>query len=120
MKKLKNILPDLAEVILQSISLHLWYLTPQSIPLALTDEDISADKRSQIASSLLNIPRIEVLPMGKPTFPDLSTWSDQLWSQDKLPDLSTMLGPESWLLFNKLGMGEEDLDWLQSDPLFGI
>ena len=56
--------------------------------------------------------------MGKPTFPDLSTWSDQLWSQDKLPDLSTMLGPESWLLFNKLGMGEEDLDWLKLDPLF--
>ena len=118
MKKLKNILPDLADVILKSISLHLWYLTPQSIPLALTDEDLSADKRSQIASSLMNIPRIEVLPMGKPTFPDLSTWSDQLWSQDKLPDLSTMLGPESWLLFNKLGMGEQDLDWLQSDPLF--
>ena len=28
-----------------------------------------------------------------------------------------MLGPESWLLFNKLGLGAEDLDWLQLDPL---
>ena len=56
--------------------------------------------------------------MGKPAFPDLSTWSDKLWSEDKLPELSTMLGPGSWLLFNKLGMSEEDLDWLEMDPLF--
>ena len=55
--------------------------------------------------------------MGKPTFPDLSTWSNRLWVKDKLPDLSTMLGPESWLLFNKLRMSDEDLDWLQLDPL---
>ena len=117
MKKLKSILPDLAEVILESISLHLWYLTPQSIPLALTDENLSADQRSWIATGLSSIPRMEVLPMGKPTFPNLSTWSDKLWAEDKLPELSTMLGPESWLLFNKLGMGDEDLDWLQLDPL---
>ena len=43
MKKLKGILPDLADVIMESINLHLWYLTPQSIPLALTDENLSAD-----------------------------------------------------------------------------
>ena len=55
--------------------------------------------------------------MGKPSFPDLSSWPDELWVSDRLPELSTMLGPESWLLFNKLGMGDEDLDWLHLDPL---
>ena len=55
--------------------------------------------------------------MGKPSFPDLSSWSDKLWVADVLPELFTMLGPESWLLFNKLGLDEEDLDWLQLVPL---
>ena len=34
-----------------------------------------------------------------------------------MPELSTLLGPESWLLFNKLGLIGEDLDWLVLDPL---
>ena len=93
MKKLQKILPDLAKVILDSISLHLWYLTPQSIPLALTDETLSADQRSWIATGLNSITRLDVIPIGKPSFPDLSTWPDELWAADSLPDFSTMLGP---------------------------
>ena len=116
MKKLKKILPDLADVILESISLHLWYLTPQCIPLALTDETLSADQRSMIGTGLKSIPRLDVLPIGKPSFPDLSTWKERKWARNKLPDLCTMLGPESWLLFNKLGMVGDDLDWLDLDP----
>ena len=117
MKKLQKILPELAEVILASISLHLWYLTPQSIPLALADETLSADQRSWIATGLSSTPRPESHPIGKPTFPDLSTWKDKLWVKDKLPDLSTMLGPGSWLLFDKLELRDDDMAWLQLDPL---
>ena len=117
MKKLQRFLPGPAKVVLASISLHLWYLTPQCIPLALTDESLSVDQRSMIAIGLKNIPRQEVLPMGKPSFPDLSSWPDRCWVRDKLPELSTFLGPESWLLFNKLGLSDDDLDWLQCDPI---
>ena len=117
MKKLQRFLPALAKVVLESISLHLWYLTPQSIPLALADESLSVDQRSSIAVGLSRIPRQEVLPMGKPSFPDLSSWPDRFWVKDKLPELSSMLGPGSWLLFDKLGFTEEDLSWLLLDPL---
>ena len=116
MKKLQRFLPALAKVVLEIISLHLWYLTPQSIPLALADESLSVDQRSSIAVGLSRIPRQEVLPMGKPSFPDLSSWPDRFWVKDKLPELSSMLGPGSWLLFDKLGFTEEDLSWLLLDP----
>ena len=117
MKQYKKFFPDLAGVVLDSISLHLWYLTPQCVPLALTDDNLSPDQRSWIATGLSNIPRQEVLPLGKPSFPDLSSYPDKHWFKGKLPELSTFLGPESWLLFNKLGLSGEDLDWLLLDPL---
>ena len=41
MKKLGEIFPDLSKVVLDSINLHLWYLTPQSVPLSLTDTALS-------------------------------------------------------------------------------
>lgn len=117
MKQYKKYFPDLAGVVLDSISLHLWYLTPQCVPLALIDKNLSADQRSWIATGLSSTPRQEVLPLGKPSFPDLSSYPDKHWNKGKLPELSTMLGPESWLLFNKLGLSGEDLDWLLLDPL---
>ena len=117
MKKVARFFPDLSAVVLESISLHLWYLTPQNIPLALTEEALSADQRSWIATGLSSIPRERALPMGKPVFPDLSSWPDESWVKDKLPELCTMLSPQSWLLFNKLGLSGEDLDWLELDPV---
>ena len=41
MKRLGEIFPDLSKVVLDSINLHLWYLTPQSVPLSLTDTALS-------------------------------------------------------------------------------
>ena len=111
MKKFMEYQPDVATVVLQSINLHLWYITPQSIPLALVDKSISAEKRKSIAVALADIPRPTVLPMGKPSYPDISTWPNQFWISGQLPDLSTMLGPESWLIFNKLGLTDVEWRW---------
>ena len=65
---------------------------------------------------LSNIPRPKILPLGKPSFPDISSHTDRKWLAGKVPDLSTFLGPHSWLLFNKLGLDEVDMDWLEMDP----
>ena len=54
--------------------------------------------------------------MGKPSFSDLSVWPDRLLSSGELPDLSAFLGPESWLLFNKLGFSDVEMEWLMLDP----
>ena len=109
-------IPNLAPIVLQSIFLHLWYITPQSIPLALLDDSLSADERSLLAVGLANTPKPDVFPRGKPLFPDLTSIPDEFWKSGRLPDLSTFLGPESWLIFDRLGLKEADLDWLQLDP----
>ena len=109
-------MPEVARTVLGSILLHLWYITPQGIPLALTDESLGIDQRSKIAVKLCRTPRPVEFPLGKPTFPDLSVFSNRSWLSGKLPDLSSMMGEESWLLFSKLGMTEEDMKWLKHNP----
>ena len=116
MKKLEVILPDLAGVVLKSIFAHLWYLSPQWVPLAIADESLPSDQRSNLAVTLSNIPRPETFPLGKPSFPDLSEVSDNDWSSGRVPNLSSLLGPESWLIFDKLELTESDLKWLSEDP----
>ena len=116
MKRLEKFLPELSAAVLGSINLHLWYLTPQAIVLALVDESLSNDLRSSLAVDLSSIPRSRNLPLGKPVFPDLSSYPKKNWISGCLPDLSTFLGPQSWLIFNKLGLDEEDMMWLEQDP----
>ena len=117
MKRAQRFIPDLAPVVLKSISLHLWYLTPQCVPLALVDETLSGDQRSSLAVGIANTPRPEVYPLGKPSFPDLSSIPDRFWKSGKVPELSSFLGPQSWRMFDKLGLTAEDMDWLELDPV---
>ena len=116
MKKLRKFFSELADVVLQSINLHLWYLTPQAIVFSIVDESLPDDIRSSLAVDLSTIPRSMDMPLGKPSFPDLSSFSEKRWLSGNLPDLSTFLGPQSWLIFNKLGLDEEDMSWLMQDP----
>lgn len=78
MKKFQEFFPDVATTVLDSINLHLWYITPQSIPLALIDEGLAVEQRKNNAQKLSEVARPTVLPMGKPSFPDLSAWPDRL------------------------------------------
>ena len=110
MKRVEKYMPELAQIVLDSISLHLWYITPQSIPLALVDETLTMDQRSMIAVKLLKIPRPAKFALGKPSFPDLSSTPDKSCLRGKLPDLSSFLGPQSWLLFSTLGISDEDME----------
>ena len=116
MKRVQRYMPDVARAVLDSISLHLWYITAPSIPLALVDESVSIDEKSKLAIKLLGFTRPEKFPLGKPSFPDLSSFSDRKWVSGKIPDLSTMMGPESWLIFSKLGMDDKDMEWLEHSP----
>ena len=115
MKRVKKFMPEVAETVLDSISLHLWYIFPMCIPLALVDETLTNDQRGLIAVRLLKTPRPAKFALGKPSFPDLSSFSARSWLAGRLPELSTFLGPESWLIFDKLGLSDEDMDWLQHD-----
>ena len=58
--------PVLAWHLLQSAKLHLWYLTPQMVILALVDEKIEAVEREKIARALHASPR-KAIELGKPS-----------------------------------------------------
>ena len=60
-------------------------------------------------------PRQSAHSLGKPSFPEISSWPKTKWLSDQVPELPSLLGPDRWLLFNKLGLGDEDLE-LQLDP----
>ena len=69
-----------------------------------------------LAVGLSTIPRPVELALGKPSFPDLSSIPDEFWISGQIPELSSFLGPESWLLFNKLDLSDSDMEWLELDP----
>ena len=48
---------EISASVLQSLKRHLWYITPQLIPLALTDEGLEDSSREDIAKAIYSTPR---------------------------------------------------------------
>ena len=97
----------LSFAVLSSVYRHLWYLTPQLIVLALTDKEMEDFSRMAIASALHGQER-QVVKTGKPTFPILAHGATMTRNQ-----MSELVGPESWLLFDLLHLNGPS-DWLLS------
>ena len=64
----KNIDIDIANCVLQSVKRHLWYLTPELVPLSLFDKDVSIEEKQMMASKLTQINVPESFKSGKPSF----------------------------------------------------
>ena len=60
--------PRIAFAVLQSCYRHMWYLTPQMIPIALADKKLEDTSKEQIAKALHSLTRITI-SSGKPAFP---------------------------------------------------
>ena len=93
--------------VLQSVHRHLWYLTPQLIPIALTDPGLEDSSKEMIAKALHSSSQQKICS-GKPTFPTLSHVAGEM--RKNMQDLVT---PDSWLVFQLLGL-EGSQDWLQT------
>ena len=89
-----------------SILRHLWYLTEETVVLALFDGSVSEKDKVEMAQNLLAQPRPEVFQPGRPTFPQPSLLSNST-------TLSPFIGPRTWLLFSLLGGSGL---WLQDHP----
>ena len=107
---------ELANVVIDKMENHFWYLTEEVVPFALFSKlpEMTSDFKQEIASKLLNTPVPERLRMGKPVFRKIS-------SDTSLLDL---IGPESNTLFQCLGISKEWLakplaDW-PSDQEFQV
>lgn len=91
----------LASIVLKSISRHTWYITPRFSIFSIVDEDLEESTRMAIASKLLSSEYPEEFQIGYPELVDL----------ESKPNLTDLIGPESWFVFKVLGI-ETDHTWL--------
>ena len=95
-----------ADACIASCQRHLWYITPQLLPMILCDDGTEPEMRESVAKRLLSIPRHLNIQPGKPTFPHIEVVGNQFHIS------KTMLNEKSWLLFNLLKFSDEDMKWL--------
>lgn len=69
--------------------------------LALADRELEGQEREELALAIYSTPRGEV-QMGHPTFPVLEWLGDE----PRRPRLATLVTPNSWLIFERLGLGQ--------------
>src|SRR6218665_4228795 len=79
---------------------HTWYLTEQRVVFALVDYAVDVEEKVSIIEKLLDQEiHPEFIPR-KPTLPVVT-------KETKLTDL---IGPESWILFQILGVEKKDAE----------
>ena len=93
--------------VLRSAYRHLWYITPQLLPLALTDRELEDSSKEAIARTLHSTERT-ALSTGKPTFPVLPFGP----AAARL-NMASLVSSESWLVLDLLQMTGKQ-DWLTS------
>ena len=99
---------DVAEACLNSCNRHTWYLTPQLVVLCLADSNLPDSERALIGQVLFDTERPARFPSGKPQLSHL-----ELKSFDEIPPLQSFISEESWLMFDLLGL-VDDQEWLQT------
>ena len=87
----------------ESLKRHLWYLTQECIIFSLFDDELADAERRQVADHLLVHPRPPMFATGKPHAPNHNLLTPN-------PQLSSFVGPRSWLLFDLTNVGSQ---WLQ-------
>lgn len=99
---------EVADAAIESCSRHLWYLTGKLVVFSLFDETLAPFWRKLIAMKLVSIERPVVFQPTKPTFPVLSFDANG----SNLSTLPSFVGRRSWLLFDLLKLGAEQVEWM--------
>ena len=86
--------PTIAFHVMQSVSRHLWYITPQLITLALADPGLEDSSKELMAKKLHSCERLEI-STGKPTFPVLGQGTSEIRE-----NLSSLISSKSWLVLS--------------------
>ena len=72
------------------IRLHLWYLTPKLVVLALCDKGLEEKERKEIALTIFAKVKVEKeFETGKPVFPSIG------WGRNGPPAISSFITEES-------------------------
>ena len=102
--KFKEYDPEIAEVALNKLSNHKWYLSQELVVLAALSENTHEDDKSHIAAAILSHTKPLTYTLGRPQFPPVITSASSL---------SDFIGPQSYVMLDLLDMGVE---WLYSPP----
>ena len=108
--KYREVDPELADLALETLDRHRWYLTAQVVPFALFSDNVTEDEKSRMAARLLSLKREDSVSLGLPDFPEV-TAGTELW------DLVTS---KSWDFFdglksNPIWLTQSVSEW-ESDP----
>ena len=94
---------QLAEACLNTMGRHLWYVTEETVTLALFSSKVPDSTKAKMAEKLLIRKKPEHVRLGKPDFPI---------KVGKHTQLDDLVGPSSWLLLERTGAAE----WLTEAP----
>ena len=94
-----------AQVAINSIQNHLWYLTEEIVVLSIFDEDLPKTLRKSLVVKLLLIPRASHVEPSKPKFPTIVP--------ETIGPIGPTIGPNSWLFFHLLNAKDEIIDWMK-------
>ena len=86
----RNVDRELADIALDTLSRHKWYMSEYVAPFALFSDNVSDEEKAKMADRLVTLPRDEVPSIGHPDFPVVSE-DTELW------DLITA---KSWQFFS--------------------
>ena len=88
--KYRDFEPFIAFEVLAKIRLHLWYLTPKLVVLALCDKGLEEKERKEIALTIFTKVKVEKeFQTGKPVFPSIG------WGRNGSPAISSFITEES-------------------------
>jgi hypothetical protein len=112
--------PGAAQEVMRSCLNHLWYLFPQTVVLALCDPGLGIEEKKDLAAKLHGMPK-SVVTSGRP-MEEVTRGKGKMgrkvvismgqrdpfikWSieEGSRPALSSLVGPESWMIFQQLGL----------------
>ena len=113
---LKINLPGATEIV-QSMSRHDLYLSPVLVVFALADKNYP--NRDELAQKLYsthldrpNVFKLERIEVDKKVIHSLN------YSQNQPPSLASLITNQSWLIFDKIGHGKGELQWLKTPSRF--
>ena len=100
---------DGVDGVLESMRRHTWYLDETLVPLALLDQDISAEDREAMAKRLYSLPVPETFKHSE----EVDLFSELDFTCDNPPSLLPLIGKNSWFIFTLLNITKsEDKVWL--------
>ena len=100
---------DGVDGVLESMQRHTWYLDETLVPLALLDQDISAEDREAMANQLYSLPVPETFQHTEKV--DLLSELD--FTGDSPPSLLSLIGKNSWFILTLMNITKsEDKVWL--------